>query len=46
MRGFGRNIRPYVQDELVAAQACVRRGEFAASFRHLERAHVLGQFNS
>jgi hypothetical protein len=43
MSGFGHNIRPLVQVELVAAGACLTRREFAASFRHLERAHVLGQ---
>jgi hypothetical protein len=46
MGGFGRNIRPFVQVELVAAEACMTRREFAASFRHLERAHVLGQHST
>jgi len=43
MSGFGRNIRPLVQIELLAAEACLTSGEFMAGFRHLERAHVLGQ---
>jgi hypothetical protein len=43
MTRFGRNIRPHVQAELAAAAGCMSRQEFAASFRHLERAHVLGQ---
>lgn len=43
MSGFGHNIWPFVQVELIAAGACLTRREFAASFRHLECAHVLGQ---
>jgi pimeloyl-ACP methyl ester carboxylesterase len=34
---------PYVQMELEAADDLVRRGDSAAAFRHLERAHILGQ---
>jgi hypothetical protein len=40
---FGNRIRPYVDIELAAAQAAERSGYPAAAFRHLERAHVLGQ---
>jgi hypothetical protein len=43
MSGFGRRIRPHVQFELAAADACAAKGDFSASFAHLERAHVLGQ---
>lgn len=42
-RGFGRRIRPHVNAELAAAGAAEQRGDKAAAFRHLERAHVLGQ---
>jgi hypothetical protein len=41
--GFGARIHPHVQDELLAARASERAGNPAAGFRHLERAHVLGQ---
>ncbi len=40
---FGSRIRPHVEVELVAAEAADRAGDPMASFRHLERAHVLGQ---
>lgn len=40
---FASNIRPSVQAELDAAARKEVRGEFDAAFRHLERAHVLGQ---
>lgn len=40
---FGRRIRPHVDAEVTAAKAAEIRGEAAAAFRHLERAHVLGQ---
>src|SRR5213080_1573834 len=43
MEGFSRRIRPYVQAEFQAAEDCDGRGDFARSFEHLERAHVLGQ---
>ena len=42
-RGFSERIRPFVDDELRAAAAAEASGDAAASFRHLERAHVLGQ---
>lgn len=40
---FGDRIRPFVDEELRAAAAAEAAGDPAASFRHLERAHVLGQ---
>lgn len=40
---FGNRIRAYVELELNAAQAAERAGASLAAFRHLERAHVLGQ---
>ena len=40
---FSHRIRPYVQVEFLAAEDCDGRGDFAGSFGHLERAHVLGQ---
>lgn len=43
MSSFGQRIRPYVQAELEAAQRSEDAGDPASAFRHLERAHVLGQ---
>lgn len=43
MNTFGKRIRPSVDHELVAAAASETAGHIDASFRHLERAHVLGQ---
>ncbi|MBL0420609.1 DUF3703 domain-containing protein [Ramlibacter sp. AW1] len=43
MSSFSRRIRPHVQAELDAATAAEARGEPGTAFRHLERAHVLGQ---
>ena len=43
MKTFGRRIRPAVDAELQAAGAVEAQGDIQASFRHLERAHVLGQ---
>ncbi|MGE0741932.1 MAG: DUF3703 domain-containing protein [Hyphomonadaceae bacterium] len=40
---FGNRIRAYVEIELNAAQAAERAGDARGAFRHLERAHVLGQ---
>lgn len=40
---FGNRIRAYVEIELNAAQAAERAGDATTAFRHLERAHVLGQ---
>jgi hypothetical protein len=43
VKEFSHRIRPYVQAEFLAAEECDGRGDFAGSFEHLERAHVLGQ---
>ncbi|MBH2009203.1 MAG: DUF3703 domain-containing protein [Xanthomonadaceae bacterium] len=43
MSTFGRHIEPAVTTELRAAAAEESLTRTAASFRHLERAHVLGQ---
>ena len=43
MSSFGERIRPAVDAELEAAGAQEAFGDSRASFRHLERAHVLGQ---
>lgn len=40
---FARRMRPHVDAELRAATATEARGDAAAAFAHLERAHVLGQ---
>lgn len=40
---FGRRIHPLVSAEIAAASAAEVNGDPAAGFRHLERAHVLGQ---
>lgn len=42
-RSFGARIRPKVDAELLAAERSDSNGNAAASFHHLERAHVLGQ---
>ncbi len=43
MTTFGTRIRPAVDAELQSASAADRAGQALLSFRHLERAHVLGQ---
>ena len=43
MTTFASRIGAHVQAELDAAAAAERRGNVASAFRHLERAHVLGQ---
>jgi hypothetical protein len=43
MPRFARRIQPWVQIELDAADRAEARADRALSFRHLERAHVLGQ---
>jgi Protein of unknown function (DUF3703) len=43
MPRFARRIQPSVQFELDAAASAEARAERALAFRHLERAHVLGQ---
>lgn len=40
---FANRIRPIVRYELDAAMRAEARGDAALAFRHLERAHVLGQ---
>jgi hypothetical protein len=42
-RDFAREMQPFVNEELRAAAASEAAGETDQSFRHLERAHVLGQ---
>jgi hypothetical protein len=43
MSSFGRRIRPAVENELRQAASAEAAGHVDAGFRHLERAHVLGQ---
>ncbi len=43
MSHFHDRIRPAVDAELTAADDAERLGDSEAAFRHLERAHVLGQ---
>ncbi|MCW5663706.1 MAG: DUF3703 domain-containing protein [Piscinibacter sp.] len=43
MPSFNQTIRPCISAELTEAWCALRRGERESSFRHLERAHVLGQ---
>ena len=43
MSQFARRIHSSVEFELEAAQRAERRGASDIAFRHLERAHVLGQ---
>lgn len=43
MTTFGTRIRPAVDAELQAATIADNAGQAQVSFRHLERAHVLGQ---
>ncbi|MEQ8859015.1 MAG: DUF3703 domain-containing protein [Pseudomonadales bacterium] len=43
MTTFAYRIRPSVQSELNAARQAMARGQGDVAFRHLERAHVLGQ---
>ena len=43
MSTFATRIRPHVQAELDASSLAEARGHFQTAFRHLERAHVLGQ---
>ena len=42
-RGFTRNIRPYVEEELALARSEQNYGNKAEAFAHLENAHVIGQ---
>jgi hypothetical protein len=41
--GLSKRLRPYVDLELTAASEAEAAGDHASAFRHLERAHVLGQ---
>jgi hypothetical protein len=43
MNTFSHRIAPAVHAELVAAADCQAVGDTQQAFRHLERAHVLGQ---
>lgn len=43
MTRFRRNILPHVEHELALAAEAEQRGDDDAAFKHLERAHVLGQ---
>lgn len=43
MNTYGTRIRPHVDTELAAAAQSEAAGEFQLAFRHLERAHVIGQ---
>lgn len=46
VQGFPQRIRPFVDAELLLARASMNHGDFADAFRHLERAHVLGQLST
>lgn len=43
MYSYTKAIRPYVEAELTAAKTAHDQGDSVTEFRHLERAHVLGQ---
>jgi hypothetical protein len=43
MPNFAKAIRPYVTQEIRRAQVFWTEGDRAQAFRHLERAHILGQ---
>jgi Protein of unknown function (DUF3703) len=43
MPSFAKAIRPYVTQEIQQAQLLWGAGQRGQAFRHLERAHVLGQ---
>lgn len=43
MTRYTQRIRPQVDAEIRSARAAESRGHFDTAFRHLERAHVLGQ---
>ena len=40
---FGKNIAPYVREQIQLSQRARKVGDAAAEFFHLENAHVLGQ---
>jgi Protein of unknown function (DUF3703) len=43
MNTYHERIRPHVERELETAATLERQGDLDGAFRHLERAHVLGQ---
>jgi len=45
-QSFGSRIKRYVDAELAEASARAKDNDLATAFRHLERAHVLGQANT
>ena len=40
---FYKNIKPYVDQELICAKQARKKSNTVAEFKHLENAHVLGQ---
>jgi len=40
---FYKNIKPYVDKELILAKQARKQGDIGVEFTHLENAHVLGQ---
>jgi hypothetical protein len=42
-KSFRSRIKRYVDAEIAEASACTKDNDHEAAFRHLERAHVLGQ---
>jgi hypothetical protein len=46
MPSFAKTIGPYVTQEIQQAQLRWASGQQDQAFRHLERAHVLGQFST
>ncbi|MCC2616974.1 DUF3703 domain-containing protein [Aestuariibacter halophilus] len=46
MSAFSRAIAAPVRDTLDAARQAQQQGNYAAAFRHLEDAHVLGQLST
>lgn len=36
-------LQPFYQNELIKAAASIKKGHYMISWRHLERAHILGQ---
>jgi Protein of unknown function (DUF3703) len=43
MSVFSKKIAPFVNAEIILAKTASEKGQFEQQFRHLERAHVLGQ---
>lgn len=46
MASFTKSIDPYVTQELQEAKQCWISGKMDDAFRHLERAHILGQIST